>query len=74
MRDIAKSLQFLHQNNCSHLGIKPENILLSKKGSYKLADLGLSRIASSTKAVESYYPYIAPELAEHKTHQQDINT
>jgi len=66
MRDVCESLEFLHASfGYAHLGIKPENILLSKKGKFKLSDLGgLSSISSvSSKTVESYYPYMAPELA-----------
>ncbi|KAL4455393.1 hypothetical protein ABPG74_012545 [Tetrahymena malaccensis] len=65
IRDICETLNFLHQNDCAHLGIKPENILVSKKMKFKLADLGLSKIQLSEDNIshqESHFPYIAPEL------------
>ncbi|KAL4503081.1 hypothetical protein ABPG72_014310 [Tetrahymena utriculariae] len=65
MRDICETLNFLHQNDCAHLGIKPENILVSKKMKFKLADLGLTKIQLSEDNIsqqESHFPYIAPEL------------
>ncbi|EAS04635.1 Serine/Threonine kinase domain protein (macronuclear) [Tetrahymena thermophila SB210] len=65
IRDICETLNFLHQNDCAHLGIKPENILVSKKMKFKLADLGLSKIQLSENNIsqqESHFPYIAPEL------------
>jgi serine/threonine protein kinase len=43
--EILSALESLHKNNIVHLDIKPENILLSLAGKYKLGDLGLSRIA-----------------------------
>jgi serine/threonine protein kinase len=44
-RDILHALESLHKNNIVHLDIKPENILLSLAGHFKLGDLGLCRIA-----------------------------
>ena len=47
MRQIAKGIAFLHQNNIVHRDIKPGNILLKSCKGYavvKLGDFGLSKI------------------------------
>ena len=46
MRQIAKGIAFLHQNNIVHRDIKPGNILLKSCNGYavvKLGDFGLSK-------------------------------
>jgi serine/threonine protein kinase len=30
----------MHENNLAHLDIKPENILINKKGDFKICDFG----------------------------------
>ena len=45
MKDVLSGLHHLHTNNIVHLDIKPDNIVINKKNSYKLADLGLCRLA-----------------------------
>lgn len=65
LRDVASGLQALHARNVVHLDIKPENILSSQSGRFKIADLGLSRIAIRVKGediIEGDSRYLAPEL------------
>jgi wee1-like protein kinase len=65
LRDVASGLKVLHLKNVVHLDIKPENILFSQSNKYKIADLGLSRIAISVKGediIEGDSRYLAPEL------------
>jgi serine/threonine protein kinase len=45
---IAQGLHQAHQNKLIHRDIKPDNILLSKSGEAKLADLGLVKDLEST--------------------------
>ena len=40
--EIMKGLLFLHQNNIVHNDLKPSNILISRDGTVKLADFGVS--------------------------------
>ena len=42
--DCARALHYAHERNMVHRDVKPDNILLSKKGHVKLADLGMVKI------------------------------
>eukprot|EP01062_Namystynia_karyoxenos_P080348 TRINITY_DN863_c0_g1_i1.p1 TRINITY_DN863_c0_g1~~TRINITY_DN863_c0_g1_i1.p1 ORF type:complete len:1384 (+),score=305.02 TRINITY_DN863_c0_g1_i1:130-4152(+) len=44
---IADGLQYLHDLNIVHCDIKPDNILVTRKGVIKIADLGVSRLLRS---------------------------
>ena len=69
MRDLAKGLKKLHENNIVHMDIKPENILLSKYGKFKFADLGLGRITTNltNEIPEGDCRYLACEVLESVT-------
>ena len=41
VKDVAKGLKFLHSLDLVHLDIKPANILVSSRGTFKIGDLGL---------------------------------
>jgi len=46
--DIARALQYLHEQHLVHRDIKPDNILLDRSGTAKLADLGLIKRIGET--------------------------
>ena len=65
LRDVCMGLKQLHKQKIVHLDIKPENILYSRTHKYKIADLGLSRIAErqiGEDINEGDSRYLAPEL------------
>lgn len=44
---VADALSFAHENRVLHLDIKPTNIMVDRKGTVKLADFGMSTLASA---------------------------
>jgi serine/threonine protein kinase len=62
--DIAKGIEYLHQNKVIHRDIKPENIMLSR-GRAKIGDLGISKYLgeedpSDSRRLGSFW-YASPE-------------
>ncbi len=67
--EICSALQHAHDNNIVHRDIKPQNILINKEGTAKVADFGIARaVTSSTvtmadsKVIGSVH-YFSPEQA-----------
>jgi serine/threonine-protein kinase len=65
---IAKALEHAHKQGFIHRDVKPKNIMLTKTGQAKLADMGLARAVSDVEAAEAEQGkaygtpyYISPE-------------
>jgi len=66
-RQIAKALSHAHERGIIHRDIKPQNIMLLKDGTIKVADFGIAALENeiheqSGEAIGSVH-YIAPEQA-----------
>ncbi|MSR40345.1 MAG: serine/threonine protein kinase [Phycisphaerales bacterium] len=53
IRQVASALKHAHEMGFVHRDIKPKNIMLTKSGVAKLADLGLARAMSDREAAEA---------------------
>jgi tRNA A-37 threonylcarbamoyl transferase component Bud32 len=81
---ICEALQFAHDEGVLHRDIKPENILLDARGRVKIADFGIAKLLSETRADVSLTAtgaavgtpqYMAPEQIERPAevdHRADI--
>lgn len=65
---IADALQHAHEKGLVHRDVKPKNIMITKEGVAKLADMGLARAISDKEAAEAEQGkafgtpyYISPE-------------
>ena len=77
----ARALEFAHENKIVHRDVKPDNIMLTKEGIVKLADLGIAKTFEERQATEKERRrvmgtphYMAPEQALGKSidHRVDI--
>lgn len=73
---LGRAIAFAHERDILHRDIRPANVLLSKEGALKLADLGTSRYMEDHPHASTRIgspPYMAPEHFRGKaTFQSDI--
>ena len=72
-KDLCTALTACHKKGILHRDIKPDNILISDTGVYKLGDFGTARNFSKTMtdlSIKGTYTYMAPEVYFHKSYDQ----
>lgn len=67
--EIANGIEYIHNNKCVHMDIKPENILFGYDNKFKISDFGLSQFLPSQKQIQptdakGTIGYIAPEVMD----------
>jgi serine/threonine-protein kinase len=79
VRQVATGLEHLHKKGLIHRDVNPYNILVTRDGTAKLADLGLAidladeqRVTRDGSTVGTF-DYVAPEQARH-SHAADIRS
>lgn len=62
--DIASALAHCHRSGVIHRDVKPQNILVSRSGEFKLGDFGTAKYSEGTAAatMTGTYEYMAPEV------------
>lgn len=71
-RQVLDGLLFLHQNNCTHNDLKPSNILLTRDGTVKISDFGVSGLGRVRLDSRGTPAFMAPEVVSGDPHDGQI--
>ncbi|KAJ9703837.1 hypothetical protein PVL29_005208 [Vitis rotundifolia] len=75
--DVAKGMNYLHENNIIHRDLKTANLLMDENDVVKVADFGVARVQTQSgvmTAETGTYRWMAPEVIEHRpyNHKADV--
>ena len=74
--DLCKALELCQKHNIIHRDVKPENILVSENGDFKLGDFGVARTVEKTMSglsKQGSYPYMAPEVEKGEAYGSTVD-
>ena len=74
-QDICRALIVCEKNGVVHRDIKPQNIFVSKDGTYKLGDFGIAKTMEETKGGTKVgtFNYIAPEVYNNQPYSNTVD-
>ena len=74
-KDICKALILCESRNIIHRDIKPDNVMISKFGDFKLGDFGVSKVMWHTTAgtMTGTEGYIAPEVLHMEKYGKEVD-
>lgn len=78
IQEILLGIEALHKQNIIFRDLKPDNVIIDKKGHAMLTDFGLSRenVRRPTTGAKSFcgsYAYLAPEMLDKKGHGKAVD-
>lgn len=71
--DLSKIIYDMHQNKLIHRDLKPDNIIISKKGRIKIIDLAYAAIGCQFRQQSGTPIYVAPEVIEAKIYNHKVD-
>lgn len=75
--EIVLALECLHQNGVIYRDLKPENVILDRKGHIKLTDFGLSKVQEHSEKMTFTFcgttEYVAPEVVRGEGYNDTVD-
>ncbi len=74
--DICRALEICERRDVIHRDIKPDNIMMSDFGNFKLGDFGIARTMEKTMSASMAGTdwYMAPEVAKKMKYRKSVDT
>lgn len=72
--EVVLALEYLHSRGITHRDLKPDNLLIDKKGHIKLTDFGLSRVGFLGRRARTQDVRNKPKFSARNTTKDNINS